>query len=414
MAAPSMAAALAASLPAPASAPAPAAPTYEAIPPSMSTAIDIEAEIPLTCVQLDAMVVTKIVQHGREAPSASAHGLLLGLDLDGILEVSNSFPLPSQTSEEDDKSPKSIARYQASMLRSLKEVQGDDNVVGFYQATTLGAFFDRTLVDTQAIHQERLRHGGVVVVHGDLISPARQLVEIDGADRCITNRKGKCVVPGIQTDVFVYGRIQEREFQLFKVGCAYLVDVEYAGFTIYYSLMARRLKFSSILEEIPVRVRTNPLASAFLERLVAPGSGAYTTRQLTEGETPGLGGSFSVLDLGQSGVSRSLELVSEAIDSYRTEDGNVAYLTRQITREKLRAETYVAKRKEENVQRVAQGLSPLPEEDVSRLFKVPGEPSRLESMLLLGQADAYAKSMESLAGIALVNMYGARGGGVYF
>lgn len=56
MAAPSMAAALAASLPAPASAPAPAAPTYEAIPPSMSTAIDIEAEIPLTCVQLDALV----------------------------------------------------------------------------------------------------------------------------------------------------------------------------------------------------------------------------------------------------------------------------------------------------------------------------------------------------------------------
>lgn len=59
------------------------------------------------------------------------------------------------------------ARYQGSMLRSLKEVQGDDNVVGFYQATTLGAFFNQTLVDTQAIHQERLRHGGVVVVHGD-------------------------------------------------------------------------------------------------------------------------------------------------------------------------------------------------------------------------------------------------------
>ncbi|KAF8140188.1 translation initiation factor 3 subunit 3 [Boletus edulis] len=372
-----MAAALAASLPAPASAPAPAAPTYEAIPPSMSTAIDIEAEIPLTCVQLDAMVVTKIVQHGREAPSASAHGLLLGLDLDGILEVSNSFPLPSQTSEEDDKSPKSIARYQASMLRSLKEVQGDDNVVGFYQATTLGAFFDRTLVDTQAIHQERLRHGGVVVVH-DVSQTAR-------------------------------GNASFRGFRL----TSSFMDAYKKGNFSSSSLMARRLKFSSILEEIPVRVRTNALASAFLERLVAPGLGAYTTRQLAEGEMPGLGGSFSVLGLGQSGVSRSLELVSEAIDSYRTEDGNVAYLTRQITREKLRAETYVAKRKEENVQRVAQGLSPLPEEDVSRLFKVPGEPSRLESMLLLGQVDAYAKSMESLAGIALVNMYGARGGGVY-
>jgi translation initiation factor 3 subunit H len=59
------------------------------------------------------------------------------------------------------------ARYQASMLRSLKEVQADDSVVGFYQATTLGAFLNQTLVDTQAIHQDKLRHGGVVIVHGE-------------------------------------------------------------------------------------------------------------------------------------------------------------------------------------------------------------------------------------------------------
>lgn len=52
------------------------------------------------------------------------------------------------------------------MLRSLKEVQADDSVIGFYQATTLGAFLNQTLVDTQAIHQDKLRHGGVVIVHG--------------------------------------------------------------------------------------------------------------------------------------------------------------------------------------------------------------------------------------------------------
>ncbi|KAF8560424.1 hypothetical protein OG21DRAFT_1401560 [Imleria badia] len=363
-----MAAALAASLPAPASAPAPAAPTYEAIPPSMSTAIDIEAEIPLTCVQLDALVVTKIVQHGHEAPSASAHGLLLGLDLDGVLEVSNSFPLPSQTSEEDDKSSKSIVRYQASMLRSLKEVQGDDNVVGFYQATTLGAFFNQTLVDTQAIHQERLRHGGVVIVH-DVSQTARG----------------------------------NASFRAFRLTSSFMDAYKKGNFSAS-SLMTHRLMFSSILEEIPLKIRTNALASTFLQRVAAPSLSPCTS----DGGTAGFGGSFSVLDLGQSGVSRSLELVSEAIDNYRTEDGNVAYLTRQIAREKLRAETYVAKRKEENAQRVAQGLSPLPEEDVSRMFKIPGEPSRLESMLLLGQVDAYAKSMESLAGLGLVKMFGAR------
>lgn len=58
------------------------------------------------------------------------------------------------------------ARYQASMLRSLKEVQVDDSVVGFYQAMSLGSFYSQSLVETQAIHQDKLRHGGVVIVHG--------------------------------------------------------------------------------------------------------------------------------------------------------------------------------------------------------------------------------------------------------
>ncbi len=59
------------------------------------------------------------------------------------------------------------------MLRSLKEVQADDSVIGFYQGMTLGSFFNQTLVDTQAIHQERLRHGGIVIVHGTYIHVPR-------------------------------------------------------------------------------------------------------------------------------------------------------------------------------------------------------------------------------------------------
>ncbi|KAG5648056.1 hypothetical protein DXG03_007091 [Asterophora parasitica] len=334
----SMAAALAASLPAAPIAAEPVAPTYEAIPASMSKVIDIEAEIPLTGVQLDGLVVTKILKHAREAPSTTAHGLLLGLDLDGTLEISNSFPLPHQTGDEDDRSAKSVGRYQASMLRSLKEVQADDSVVGFYQATTLGAFFNQTLVDTQAVHQDKLRHGGIVIVHGNLISHS--------------------------------------------------------------------LTFSSILEEVALKIRTNPLLSGFLE----------TVGQRDEsvdgeiGTGAGIGASFGHLDFGTAGLTRNLEQIVEAVDNYRTEEGNLAYLSRQIGRERVKADAYVAKRKEENATRVAQGLAPLPEEDVARLFKIPAEPSRLESLLLLGQIDAFGKSLGETASTGLVKMYGARAG----
>jgi translation initiation factor 3 subunit H len=67
----SMAATIAASLPAPQAASAPAAPIHEPIPASMSKLIDIEAEIPLDLVQVEGLV-------------CSSHGALLlpGIDCD--------------------------------------------------------------------------------------------------------------------------------------------------------------------------------------------------------------------------------------------------------------------------------------------------------------------------------------------
>lgn len=101
----------------------------------------------------------------------------------------------------------------------------------------------------------------------------------------------------------------------------------------------------------------------------------------------------------------------DALDDYKTEEGNLAYLARQIAREKARAEAHVQKRREENALRVSQGLAPLPEDDVSRLFKIPQEPSRLESTLLLGQIDAYSKGLADSASIGLVKMYAAANAG---
>ena len=168
--------------------------------------------------------------------------------------------------------------------------------------------------------------------------------------------------------------------------------------------MNHRLTFSSILEEVPLRIRTNALLSAFLSSLAESRTAAGLT------VAAGLEPSFSVLDLGTAGVTRNLEQIVEAVDNYRTEEGNLSYLSRQIARERAKAENHVVKRKEENQARVAQGLAPLPEDDVSRLFKIPPEPSRLESLLLLGQIDAYSKSLAVTASTGLVKMYAANAG----
>jgi len=258
------------------------------------------------------------------------------------------------------------------MLRSLKEVQADDSVVGFYQATSLGAFFNQTLLDTQAIHQDKLRHGGIVVVH-DLSPTAR-------------------------------GNATFRAFRL----CSSFLDAYKKGNFSAASIINHRLTFSSILEEVPLKIRTSPLLSSFLTSLTTPAPTPLLDASPALAMTSALPPSFSALDLGTSELGRNLEAIIEAIEAYRTEEGNLAYLSRQIAREKARADSYVAKRKEENAARVAQGLAPLPEEDIARLFKIPAEPNRLESMLLLGQIDSYAKSLEGSASTGLVKMYAAK------
>jgi translation initiation factor 3 subunit H len=173
--------------------------------------------------------------------------------------------------------------------------------------------------------------------------------------------------------------------------------------------MNHPLTFSSILEEIPLKIRSNPLVSSFIETMTERRLSLLSDARPEKAGEAAIGPSFSTLELGTSGVRRNLEQIVEAVDNYRTEEGNLAYLSRQIVREKARAENYIAKRKEENVTRAGQGLAPLPEEDVGRLFKIPAEPSRLESMLLLGQIDGYGRSLGRSASTGLVKMYANRG-----
>lgn len=176
------------------------------------------------------------------------------------------------------------------------------------------------------------------------------------------------------------------------------------------SLVEHGLTFSSIVEEIPLRIRTNPLTSAFLNTLTTPTPVSPSSSSSLPAPNAPLNPSFDLLSLSSASITQNLTRVVESLDDYKTEEGNLAFLQRQIAREKAKVESYLQKRRDENDIRKNQGLAPLPEEDVSRLFKIPPEPPRLESMLLLGQVDAYSKSLADSTSVALVKMYAANAG----
>ena len=144
-----------------------------------------------------------------------------------------------------------------------------------------------------------------------------------------------------------------------------------------------------------------PASSSSLASVPASASASAST------STAALPPTFSTLDLNSASIARNLTQVLESLDDYKTEEGNLAYLQRQIAREKSRAESHIQKRREENALRASQGLPPLPEDDITRMFKIPPEPSRLESMLLLGQIDAYSKSLAEGTSAGLIKMYAA-------
>ncbi|CCO37455.1 Eukaryotic translation initiation factor 3 subunit H Short=eIF3h [Rhizoctonia solani AG-1 IB] len=250
------------------------------------------------------------------------------------------------------------------MLRQLNEVQGDDSVVGFYQSCTLGGFLRQSLIEQQALHQEKLRHGGVVVVH-DTSSATRGVASLRAF------------------------RLSESFRRAHK---AKKFDTP--------SLISNQLTFSAIMEEFPVTVHNTYLLSSFLSNLSLPTR--LTSLSPSTFPSAPVEPSFLQFDLNPNA---HLERLVDAADAVKAEESNLAYHARQHARERTRAE---AKRAEEDAQRTNQGLPPMTDEEFARMFRLPSEPSRLESMLLLGQLDAQAKSAAVASSAEMVKMYLAR------
>lgn len=154
------------------------------------------------------------------------------------------------------------------------------------------------------------------------------------------------------------------------------------------------------MDEFPVTVHNSSLLSAFLTNLSLP----TASISLSPSAFPSAPVEPSFISFNLNPTAH-LERLVDAADAVKAEESNLAYHARQHARERTRAES---KRMEEDGQRIAQGLAPLTDEEFARMFRLPPEPSRLESMLLLGQLDAHAKSAAVSSAAELVKMYLAR------
>lgn len=85
-----------------------------------------------------------------------------------LLSLSPFLPPSHQSRADDRAAPEDDgASYQLDMMRCLREVNADNNTVGWYQSTSLGAFQTAELADTFAAYASTIRRAVCIVVDPD-------------------------------------------------------------------------------------------------------------------------------------------------------------------------------------------------------------------------------------------------------
>ncbi|ORX49527.1 hypothetical protein DM01DRAFT_1325730 [Hesseltinella vesiculosa] len=338
-------------------------------------AVTIPNTKPLNVVQLEGLVVLKIIKHCRESYPSDVTGQLLGLDQKGTLEVTNCFPFTADDDEE------ASAQYQLDMMRCLRAVNVDNNTVGWYRSAHLGNFVDLTLIETQYGYQKSLANS-VVLIHDVSKSTAQSNLSL----------------------------------RAFRLQDNFMAAFEAKKFTTA-SLAEAKLSFSNIFEELPVQIHNSHLVTMMLHNIEMPNLDVNRLESLStfnlqpstqadiDASRP-LAPNFDVLDLELDPfMQKNLQYLLECSDAQQQEQNNYQYWQRSVAREQAKMQAWLSKRKQENAQRIAHGQAPLPEDEVHTLFKLPTEPSRLDSMILSAQMHNFTKQLNQYAGPSLARLF---------
>ncbi|KAJ3196044.1 Eukaryotic translation initiation factor 3 subunit H [Irineochytrium annulatum] len=345
---------------------------------------------PLTEVVLDALVVMKIIKHCRDNHPVTAYGQLLGVDVAGVLDVTNCFPVTSKSTDGDNDGMPSTgnnsdeidgAEYQLRMLRCLRRLNFDASSVGLYVSTHLGSFWNQTIIENQHSYQKVYAQSVLIV-----FDPTR-------------TQQGNMSLRALRLSDTFMTLFKDRKFTM-------------------ENLHANKLTPQGIFENIPVRIRNSHLLNALLHQLdedvmasVIPSNPDSAIKPPPAGFSP-LAPNFDALELGaDSYLERHLEYLGETVEEHGQEQWRWQGWHRSLQKEQQRSSIAAAKKRQENASRAASGMEPLyTEEDIMAptpaLTKVLStEPSRLETLIISNQIDTYSRQISQFAGPAVTKMY---------
>jgi len=311
---------------------------------------------PIKEVSLDAMVALKIMQHCRQNIPTPVTGQLLGLDIKGELEVTDSFPLPLKLDEEGEDIGFDHA---LEMMKYLRDVNVDNNTVGWYQSTYLGIHINQFLIDTQFSYQSETK-ASVVIIYDPL-----------------TTSHG------------VLG------FKAFRLTDAFIKLHSGVGFT-KESLQEHNFTHTDIFEEIPIRLRTSGLGEAFLWQLDSH------PQVVNQNES---------LDLCTNDfMQKSMEGLLYCLTDFQKEQNVHSSFQRNLTRLEQQQQQIIQRRKAENATRKDKLPETLPELELENpgVFKKPTPPSHLESLLIAQRIENHCQQVNQFGAQSLTKQFVAK------
>ncbi len=176
------------------------------------------------------------------------------------------------------------------------------------------------------------------------------------------------------------------------------------------SLQKSNLRYQDILVELPLKIHNSHLLTSYLHT-ISPSSPSLPATLKTLNSTPSpLSPNINSLNLSiDPFLAQTSELLLESIEAHYTELNNHQYYHRQLAREQAKITAWQQKRKAENASRVLAKQPLLPEDEWTRLFKLPQEPNRLEVLLNSRQVEQYARQIDGFSAGVTSKMFAVRG-----
>lgn len=144
-------------------------------------------------VVIDGLAALRIIKHCNENAPTMVAGSLLGLDINKTLEVTYSFAFPqpkssnnNNTNNDDSGNANNTGdiddldggEYQIEMMKMLRDVNIDNNCVGWYQSMYMGTVCTNDVVNYQHSYQssEELSENSIVIMYDPFLSHKGEII----------------------------------------------------------------------------------------------------------------------------------------------------------------------------------------------------------------------------------------------